>query len=455
MGFLSDIFYFVIVIGILILIHELGHFLAARMTGMRADVFCIGMGWRICGYNKITGFTFGKLADDIDLQGNTDYRLAIFPIGGYVKIAGMVDESMDTDFVGKEPEKYEFRAKNPFQKGFVLAAGVIMNFLLAIFVFAGIIFFNGEQTYKTTSVGYVQKESVADVIGLDEGDKIIAINDVKVSSWNDVIKLLTTKDFGSTKNVDVVRDGEQIALSADGSRVIRLLSEKKSLGVEPSGMNTVVMAAIFDKPAQKAGIIENDTIYAINGERTEAFLHFIDILKSNPNKNLFIQWKRGDKILGDSIKTDEKGTIGVQIAQVYTGNVATRDYGFFEAAGFGFDQTVSSVNLLFSSIGQIFKGNMSFKESIGGPIMIAKQASQQAERGLVSFLSFVALLSVSLAVLNILPFPALDGGHLVFVIIEGIMRREIPLKVKLAFQQGGLIILLLFMAFVLYNDIIR
>ncbi len=455
MGFLSDIFYFVIVIGILILIHELGHFLAARMVGMRADVFCIGMGWRICGYNKINGFSFGKLADDIDLQGNTDYRLAIFPIGGYVKIAGMVDESMDTDFAGKEPEQYEFRAKNPFQKGFVLAAGVIMNFLLAIAVFAGIIFFNGEQAYQTTTVGYVQKESVAELIGLDEGDKILSINDADVHSWNDVLKLLTTKDLGDTKNVEVIRDGEQILLSAEGSKVIKLLSDKKTLGIEPKNMSIVVMAAIFDRPAQKAGITANDTIYAVNGELTEAFVHFTDILKANPNKNLFIQWKRGDKILGDSVKTDENGTIGVQIAQAYTGPVVSKEYGAFEAIGFGFNQTISSVNLLFSSISQIFKGNMSFRESIGGPIMIAKQASQQAERGLVSFLGFVALLSVSLAVINILPFPALDGGHLVFVIIEGIIRREIPLKIKIAFQQGGLIILLIFMAFVLYNDIIR
>ena len=455
MGALSDIFYFIIVIGILVLIHELGHFIAARLTGMRAEVFSIGMGWRLFGYNKINGFTFGKLPDDIDLQGHTDYRVAAFPIGGYVKIAGMVDESMDADFSSKPPEKYEFRAKNPLQKAFVLSAGVLFNVILAITIFAGIIFFNGEQTMDTTTVGYVKKESVGDLLGLEQGDRIISINNVPVNNWNDVIKILTTEKFGKNRVVEVLRDNEKVTIQADGSQFIRLLSEQKTLGIEPENTRTIVLAAIFDKPAQKAGLKKDDTIYSINSEPIGSVSQFVDILKANPNKNLFVQWKRGNEILGDSIKPDEKGTIGVQIAQIYLGKTSIKEYGFIESLAFGWNQTVSSVNLLFSSIGQIIKGNMSFRESIGGPIMIAKQAGQQAERGIISFLSFVALLSVSLAVLNILPFPALDGGHLIFVIVEAIMRREVPVKVKMAIQQGGLIILLLFMAFVVYNDLMR
>lgn len=455
MGALTDIFYFIIVIGILVLIHELGHFLAAKLTGMRAEVFSIGMGWRLFGYNKVTGFTFGKLPEDIDLQGNTDYRIAAFPIGGYVKISGMVDESMDADFISKPPQSYEFRAKNPFQKAFVLSAGVLFNVILAISIFAGIIFFKGEQTLDTTTVGYVKKESVGDFLGLEQGDKILSINSVSVNNWNDVIKILTTEKFGKNRIVEVLRDNEKLTLKADGSQFIRLLAEQKNLGIEPESTNTIILASIFDKPAQKAGLKKDDTIYSINSEPIGAVSQFVDILKANPNKNLYIQWKRGNKILGDSIKPDEKGTIGVQIAQIYQGKTSIKEYGLLESLAFGWNQTVSSVNLLFSSIGQIIKGNMSFRESIGGPIMIAKQAGQQAERGFISFLSFVALLSVSLAVLNILPFPALDGGHLIFVIIEAIMRREVPVKVKMAIQQGGLIILLLFMAFVVYNDLMR
>ncbi|HOQ48600.1 MAG TPA: RIP metalloprotease RseP, partial [Candidatus Kapabacteria bacterium] len=319
MGALSDIFYFIIVIGILVLIHELGHFIAARLTGMRAEVFSIGMGWRLFGYNKINGFTFGKLLDDIDLQGHTDYRVAAFPIGGYVKIAGMVDESMDADFSSKPPEKYEFRAKNPLQKAFVLSAGVLFNVILAITIFAGIIFFNGEQTMDTTTVGYVKRESVGDLLGLEQGDRIISINNVPVNNWNDVIKILTTEKFGKNRVVEVLRDNEKVTIQADGSQFIRLLSEQKTLGIEPENTRTIVLAAIFDKPAQKAGLKKDDTIYSINSEPIGSVSQFVDILKANPNKNLFVQWKRGNEILGDSIKPDEKGTIGVQIAQIYLG----------------------------------------------------------------------------------------------------------------------------------------
>lgn len=455
MGFLSDIFYFVIVIGILILIHELGHFLAARLSGMRTEVFSIGMGWRLFGFNKVNGFTFGPLPKDFELGEYTDYRIAIFPIGGYVKISGMIDESMDTDFAGKPAEPYEFRAKNAFQKTFVLSAGVIMNALLAIGIFAGIVFFNGEQSFKTTTICYVQSNSVAEMVGLEAGDRIINVNGEKVNNWSDVLQSLTTKDFGKTRNITIVREGEKATLSADGDKLIRAFADKKTFGIEPIGVRPYIVAAIFDKPAQKAGIQANDTILRVNSEPITAFTHFVDILKANPNKKLLVEWKRGEKIISDSIRTDERGTIGVQIGQAFLGELYMKKYGFFESIGFGYNQTVSSVSLLFSSIGQMISGNMSFKESVGGPIMIAKQASRQAELGVVSFLSFMALLSVSLAVLNILPFPALDGGHIVFVVIEGIIRRELPLKLKLAFQQTGLIILLLFMAFVLYNDIIR
>jgi len=455
MGFLGDIFYFIIVIGILILFHELGHFLAARLTGMRADIFSIGMGWRFIGYNKVNGLTFGSLSDDFDLKGNTDYRLAAFPIGGYVKISGMVDESMDTDFAGKPPEKYEFRAKNPFQKIFVLSAGVLMNALLAIGIFAGISYINGEQSYNTTTVGYVQSGSAADLIGLEKGDKILSINDKEVGNWSEVMQYLTTRDFGESRIINVIRDGAPTTLQGDGGKFIRLLAEQKSLGIEPVGLKTVVISAIFDKPAQKAGITQNDTIFAVNGTEVTAFTQFGGILQANPETTLFIEWKRNNQIMGDSITTDERGTIGVQITQAYLGDVYLREYSIGQSVAFGYNQTVSSINLLFRSIGQMFSGNLSFRESVGGPIMIAKQASQQAERGIVSFLSFMALLSISLAVLNILPFPALDGGHIVFVAIEAIIRREVPIKIKMAIQQTGLIILLLFMAFVLYNDIVR
>ena len=150
---------FIIVIGVLVFVHELGHFLAAKWTGMRADVFAIGMGPRVFGWNRKLGFTFGKVPADLDLHGGTDYRLCALPIGGYVKILGMVDESMDTDFAGLPPQPYEFRSKKNWQKAFVLSAGVIMNFILAILVFWLLPLFYGHEEMATTRVAWVDPSS--------------------------------------------------------------------------------------------------------------------------------------------------------------------------------------------------------------------------------------------------------------------------------------------------------
>ena len=143
MEILQSTLAFIVVIGVLVFVHELGHFLAALWTGMRADVFALGMGPRVIGWNRLTGFSFGKLPENLELGEHTDYRLCALPIGGYVKILGMVDESMDTDFAGQPPQPYEFRSKKNWQKALVLSAGVIMNFLLAITVFTGFFLVDG------------------------------------------------------------------------------------------------------------------------------------------------------------------------------------------------------------------------------------------------------------------------------------------------------------------------
>ena len=182
------IFYFILTIGILVVVHEFGHFAAAKICKMRVDTFSIGFGKRLCGWNKITGFTFGELPKDFDGQGNTDYKLSLLPLGGYVKIAGMVDESFDTKFVDKKPEPYEFRAHSTFQKLFVITAGVLMNLTLAILIFWGINFSRGQLVRETTTVGLVPDSTLAYQAGLRTGDNIISVNGEKVSAWNEIMK---------------------------------------------------------------------------------------------------------------------------------------------------------------------------------------------------------------------------------------------------------------------------
>jgi regulator of sigma E protease len=203
------IIYFIITIAILVFVHEFGHFAAAKLSGMRADIFAIGFGKRLFGYNKLTGFTFGDLPKDFDGQGNTDYRLCLLPLGGYVKIAGMVDESFDTEFADKEPAPYEFRSKSVAKKVFVISAGVLMNLILSLLVFSGMKFINGEQIILTTTVGVVPPNSLADSLGFRQNDKIVAINNAPVNNWNELRTELVINTLGEDINIDLLRNGDK------------------------------------------------------------------------------------------------------------------------------------------------------------------------------------------------------------------------------------------------------
>jgi regulator of sigma E protease len=451
MEFIEKIIYFILVIGVLVAVHEFGHFIAARMTGMRADIFSIGMGKRLFGWNRINGFTFGNLSRDIELSGHTDYRISIFPIGGYVKIAGMIDESFDTDFAGTEPETYEFRSKNTIQKAFVLSAGVIMNVILAIVIFAGSAFFLGKFELGSTDVVKVDDNSIGRMIGIKSGDKIVSINGNEITTWNQILESLTQKEFGKQINLTVQRNGNQLNLLGDGTEIVTQLSKKVPLGLHPE-TSTYIGGVVTGSPADEAGIRPGDTVLMINGLIINSTGKVQQVVKSNFGKEMVFDIKRGNEILKIDVLPAKDSLIGVELG---TAPFKVHKYGFFESFYIGVIDTYEAMKFILVSLRELILGNLSFRESIGGPIMIFEVTAQQAERGFADLVNLVALLSLSLAFMNILPIPALDGGHLVFVLLEGIAGKEVPTKIKLGFQQGGVIILLLFMALVIYNDILR
>lgn len=455
MELLSSVFYFIVVISVLVVIHEFGHFIAARLSKIRVDIFSVGMGSRILGWNKKTGFSFGKLDKDWQSDGHTDYRISVFPIGGYVKVAGMIDESMDTDFTESEPQPWEFRSKNTLQKAFVMSGGVLMNFLLAIFIYAGIIFFEGKDKYETTEIGYIQKGSVAEKLGLEQGDKILEINGTEIKAWDELIEMLTLEEFGKTRRLKIFRDDSIIHKQIEGKKIVAALEAQLPLGIYPGDVRVYVIDAETMMPAGKAGIVSGDTILRMNNVEIHSMYQLVDIVKEHPSKAIFMEWKRGSEILSDSIKPTEDGIIGIQHTQAYVGAVIKEDYGVLRSLAYGFNETIRMIELFVGTVVQIIEGNLSVKKSLGGPIFIAQMASQQADMGFRNFLFFMAMLSVTLAVINILPFPALDGGHLLILLIEAIIRREVPVKAKMIIQQIGMVILLLLMVFIFYNDILR
>ncbi len=435
MEFLNTILYTGITLGVLVFIHEFGHFIAAKLTGMRVDVFSIGFPPR----------AFGKKI------GETDYCISWLPLGGYVKIAGMVDESFDTEFANKEVQPWEFRAKPLWARSLVISAGVIMNLLLAIGIFWGIHYSRGKYIEETTEVGYVVEQSAAAQAGFQIGDKILSVNGKNVSHWGEVNDAMYLDNIGKDLQIAVQRSGSQqtlIVAAINPNDTIR-----DGIGIVEAFTVPVIQSVELGKPAEKMGLMPGDVITAINETIIYSDHQIIKIIRANANNTLNLQWKRKDSTMSGAVTVSDAGRIGISIGRMYTGPSKQIQYSFFEAMTQGVREVVRVVDLIIQSVGNIIFGKATVKESFGGPIRIAQMATQSAEYGLGSFLTFMAMLSVSLAVLNILPIPALDGGHLVLMIYEKITRREIPLKVKLGIQKAGFVLLLAFMAFVIYNDI--
>ncbi len=447
------IIYFAITIGILVFVHEFGHFIAAKLCGMRAEVFAIGFGKRLFGWNKKDGFSFGALPKDFDGEGHTDYRLSLLPLGGYVKISGMVDESFDTEFADKEPQPYEFRAKPTWQKIIVITAGVLMNLLLTIAVFWGINFFHGQGFTKTTTIGYVNPKSSADSLGFKTGDKILTINGKTVANWEQVMTDIYINTIGQNLKFKIDRDGRDLVIDVPRKKVPS--PDNNKIFLIQSGIKPYILEVLPKSPAKKAGIKSGDILLKLNNKVLYSMEQTQDIIKSHKGIVLPLEVLRDKDTVNLSVTPGSDGLIGVQLGLAPTVPVVYERFGFLQSFSKGWDGIVKVTEATFKMAGSVIGGKIAFGKAFAGPVRIAEFAVRSADNGIVSFLSFLAMLSLSLAIINIMPFPVLDGGHLVMIIIEGITKREIPIKVKIAIQNVGFVLLLLLMALIIYNDIIN
>ncbi|MEP0822506.1 MAG: RIP metalloprotease RseP [Ignavibacterium sp.] len=436
MEFLTTIFYFIVTIGILVLVHELGHFATAKLFGMRVDRFSIGFPPR----------AFGKQI------GETDYCISWIPIGGYVKIAGMIDESFDTDFINREPEPWEFRAKPIWQRMIVLSGGVIMNVLLAVAIFWGIIYTSGKTVWPTTEIGYVTEQSAAQTAGLQRGDRILSINGTPIRYWDEIESAIYVDEMGKDLTFQIEREGSVLTLSVPRT-IIPPVNEAR-FGILPRGVVPVIASVQEGKPAAGAGLQAGDIIVKVNGEPVD-FYTLPQRIKQFAGTPVAIAWRRDSVAMDARLTPTSEGLIGIAFNPRYEGPVDRRMFSFLGALGEALIDSRNAVGAFVQNIYAIIAGTVSFSESVGGPVRIAQIATRSAQAGLASFLTVMAWLSLTLALLNILPFPALDGGHLMFLAYEGIFRREIPARVKIFLQQAGFALLLVFMAFVVYNDIVN
>jgi len=452
---LTTLFYFIIVIFALVSVHEFGHFIAARIFGMHVPIYSIGMGRRLFGWNKHNGFTTGPLSEEFENQlgAHTDYRLSLLPIGGYAKIAGMIDETQ-TEALPAVAQPWEFRSKSWWKKSIVISAGVFMNLVLAGAIFIGIKYSEGKEIWETTTVGYVGKSSVSAKLGVQAGDKIIAIGGKPVTNWQDLREEAIIEQLDHDFTMTALRNGQEIKFHYNTNDLGTDNPETK-FGLVPEGVGgTKLNAVVASTPADRIHLKEGDVITKVNDVPIESETALIDNISVHPNEEILLTWKRDGKEMSSKVTPDASGHIGVNPAPApFAGKVRKINYSIIEAVPAGITELFSQVRLYLKSIGMLFSGKVDVSKNIGGPIKIAQIAGQAAKGGADVFFRFMALLSLSLAFLNILPIPALDGGHLLIILIEAIIGRELSQNFKLGFQKVGVTVLLLLMAFMVFNDI--
>ncbi len=461
MEFLSTLFYFIIVIFALVSVHEFGHFIAARMFGIWVPIYSIGMGRRLFGWNKINGFTFNNLPDEVEnkLGVNTDYRLSLLPIGGYAKIHGMIDETQKEELTGPMMP-YEFRAKSWWKKSIVICAGVFLNFVLAAAIFIGIKYSEGKEIWDTTTISYVSQSSVSAKVGVQAGDKIVAVAGKSVTNWEEVLQAVYLENIDRDFTFTVERGAEQKTFTFKREEFAKDASDvgtvMKNFGLVPEGQSGVriIEKPVASHPADKIGLQKDDLITRVNDVAVDNVPSLTDNIHANPEKEITIYWKRNNQEMSAKVTPDKDGTVGIALAEEpYSGKKHIVQYSLGQSVGVGIEELFTQTRLYIKNIAMIFTGKVSVQKSMGGPIKIAQYAGRSAAGGAAVFFRFMAILSLSLAFLNILPIPALDGGHLIIIFAEAILRREISYKIKMRIQQVGVSVLLLLMAFMLFNDI--
>jgi len=428
---ISQIIAFAIVLGMVVLVHECGHFFAARLMGVKVEVFSFGIGKRL----------FGKKI------GETDFRVSIIPLGGFVKMAG--EEEYDPENL----KPYEFQAKNRAQKIFILFMGPAMNIVLA-FLITTIINISGVEMEKykfdPPLIGYVEKDSPADKAGIKRGDLIVEIDGKNVPDWKE-LELTIGANPNENMNIVYERGGRKIQAKLQ-------VQTRTTYSIGYAGFywdhKTKVISVKKESPASISGLKEDDTILLIN-MKPVSYFNISDIIASNPEKPLLFSIRRDSQLMDITItpeNVNEKGIIGIEMSP-YSPIIEVH-YGFFPAMGNSIKELVKLTSLTFNAFKKIIIGKLSPK-NLSGPIEIAKFSQKAMESGLSNFFILIAFISLQLGIINLFPIPVLDGGHLMIYSIEAITRKEFSPKLKSILINMGFIILISLMVFVILNDIAK
>ncbi|GAB4254193.1 MAG: RIP metalloprotease RseP [Vicingaceae bacterium] len=416
-------------ISILVVLHELGHFIPAKLFKTRVEKFYLF-------FNPWFSLVKKKI-------GDTEYGIGWLPLGGYVKIAGMIDESMDKEQMKQPPQPWEFRSKPAWQRLIIMLGGIIVNVLLAFIIYGMVLFVWGEQYLPAQNAKYgVHCDSLAINIGFQNGDKIIALDNEPVNdkTYGEITAAILLDDI---KTVTVDRNNKKEIINIPEGFNKKVI-DKKIKGLFVENVPFVIDTLLPNKPAIKSGFKKNDRIIAVNNHSTPYYFEIVDQMKNNKGKEITVDVLRGSDTVSLSVTVTENGTIGIgnkPLDQYF--EIAEKHYSFFEAIPAGVNKTISTLDLYVSQFKLLFT-----KEGIkqvGGFATISKLYGTQWNWQ--NFWTQTAFISIILAFMNLLPIPALDGGYVLFLLGEIITGRKPSEKFMERAVTAGFIILLLFMLY--------
>lgn len=427
---LTTILAFVFVLGVLIFVHELGHFLAARRIGVRVITFSLGFGPKVFSFRR----------------GDTEYAVSAIPLGGYVKMAG---ESPDDPRSGKDDE---FLSKTKWQRFQVLIMGPAMNVLLAV-VLMWVVLLQGAQVPafidQPPVIGSVADGSPAERGGIERGDRIVRVSGREVATWEDFSIAIGTKANREVP-VELVRDGRTLTVRVTPDPQTKY--EVGDIGVFPN-VHPSVLAVVKGDPADRAGLRPGDVVLAVNGEPMSVSQQLSNAIAGHPGKPITMTIRRDGQARDVQVVPEKRGTkgiIGISIGE----ELKTIDPGPLQALKMSLQRNYEFSGLIFQTLGGLLTRETSPKQLMG-PVAIAQLSGEYAAAGFIALLSLMASISLNLGILNLLPIPVLDGGHIFIMALEGLARRDFSAKVKEQLLLAGFLLLMVLMVTVIYNDLTR
>jgi regulator of sigma E protease len=426
---------------ILVTLHECGHFFPAKWFNTKVEKFYLFFDpW----------FSLFKVK-----KGETEYGIGWLPLGGYVKIAGMIDESFDKEHLDMEPQPWEFRSKPSWQRLIIMIGGVTVNFILGMLIFAMVVFTWGESFIPNSEIkNGIAVDSIGYEMGLRDGDKIVSVGDLeftKFSPANFKIEII----INEVNSYRVIRDGQELEIPLDKKFISVLTSQKyKDYSIFSARTPYVIGKIVKGSPADKAGIIPEDQIIGVNGQKTIFSNEVLKEVRSNAGNSVDLSILRGGDTLQITSDISDEGRLGVY---AYGDDKffarENQKYGFIESFPKGYQMSVDFLTGQLKAFKKMFKKEIDYKESLGSVISIAKQFGPTWEWP--RFWIMTASLSILLAFLNLLPIPGLDGGHVMFLLYEMITGRKPSDKVMEYATLAGFILLVILMIFALGLDISR